>query len=752
MNGEARTGEIDDLLRGVRPGKSTIANLSGNLIGFADRPEDVNNYTLPFEEQRKLARRLSALNQIASTITSGIDLEQVISNILNSAAEVTGLDLCNIVILSEDGDQLIGKFSNLLSKEDLEHIVLNVEDSISGAAVKEQKVIALPDFPRQVHSPIGEKWGIKSTLLLPLRFKDKILGILYLSDLHREHEFSQDEIDVARAFADYAAIAVENARLFAGLQTSEQKYRELVENANDIIFSIDSTGRFTFYNSRFEQVLGYSSDELLDCPFTDIVAPKSVETSRESFRRALKGWIPGDSYELDLVTKTGQLVNAELSINTVYKEGTLASRQGIIRDISEKKKMFLENRRHIRELSALNAIAATVSQSLDLDEILNNTLDKVLEVMGIEAGSIYILDDTERVVRLVTWRGLEPQMVERQKEKHLSEGFAGTVTLTGEPIVAEDLTRDLRHQSSYVVKQGFRSLASLPITSKNKNWGALQLVSRRPRQFTEENVQLLTAIARQIGVAIENATLHDETVRMQKERISILKERLAQITHAQDQERRRLARELHDEMAQTLINLIVEMELSKSQHGDPWGGFQEIERYQRTLRDLLESTRRMLSDLRMISLTTIGLKAALDEDLLPRYRRESSCSVRCDYHNWPEDLPQDVSFNLYRIIQESLLNAKKHSHATEIHLNLKVEGRRLEVTVSDNGVGFDSDASGPLSSSGSHLGLIGNRERAALLGGEFIVTSGTGKGTIVRISVPIVWAGKQWTTASGISD
>ncbi len=167
-----------------------------------------------------------------------------------------------------------------------------------------------------------------------------------------------------------------------------------------------------------------------------------------------------------------------------------------------------------KELAALNDIAAVVSSSLDLEEILNAALDKTLEVMGIEAGGIYLLGEADSVgeeglLTVAAHKGMGPGFVKGIDNLKVGEGFSGHVVQTGEPLVVRDLLKDRRLTRSVVIESGFRAAAIVPLASREKVWGSLFVVTCEDRDFSEREVDLLTHIGDQIGVAIENARLFD---------------------------------------------------------------------------------------------------------------------------------------------------------------------------------------------------------------------------------------------------
>jgi len=180
-----------------------------------------------------------------------------------------------------------------------------------------------------------------------------------------------------------------------------------------------------------------------------------------------------------------------------------------------------------KEMATLNAIAATVSQSLDLNEILDDALDKTLQVMEIEAGGVYLLEEQDEkddgVLTIAAQRGFSPGFVEEIDRLRVGEGFSGRVVASGQPLVVRDASTDPRLTRMVVREERLRSLASVPLISKGKVLGALFAITRGYREFTDQDVQLLTSIGHQIGVAVENAGLYEDT-----------KSRLAQLSALQE--------------------------------------------------------------------------------------------------------------------------------------------------------------------------------------------------------------------------
>jgi GAF domain-containing protein/two-component sensor histidine kinase len=174
-----------------------------------------------------------------------------------------------------------------------------------------------------------------------------------------------------------------------------------------------------------------------------------------------------------------------------------------------------------RELSTLNAIAAVVSRSLDLEEILEDALDETIKVMGLDMGGIYLLDEDAQVLNMATSRGFRPGAADRVARISLEQEVSGRVARTGQPVVTDQWTNPFL--TNLLAGGRIRSLTSVPMTSKGKVLGTLFVGTRRVREFSQQDVQLLTSIGHQIGVAIENARLY-EVERRRAEQFRLISE------------------------------------------------------------------------------------------------------------------------------------------------------------------------------------------------------------------------------------
>lgn len=183
----------------------------------------------------------------------------------------------------------------------------------------------------------------------------------------------------------------------------------------------------------------------------------------------------------------------------------------IVRSTEELKKQREKNKKIAQDLSVLNAVSSAVLQSLDLDGILNETLDETLKVLGTDKGGIYLVDEQKDELVFSSYRGFSSEFIKGVESLKLGEGFAGYVVKSNEPYFVEDVSKEKRSTSSLIEKEGFQSFASVPLKSEDKILGVFNIVYHGYHKFTKREKDLLLAIANQLGIAIKNAKLFKQS-------------------------------------------------------------------------------------------------------------------------------------------------------------------------------------------------------------------------------------------------
>ena len=362
-----------------------------------------------------------------------------------------------------------------------------------------------------------------------------------------------------------------------------------------------------------------------------------------------------------------------------------------------------------RELSALNALAAVVSRSLELDAVMDAALNKTLEAMSMEAGAAFRLTDTGSL-SLMAARGLSDLFVDQVREMDLQQSLAAQAVGESAPVLRQVDDYPDGALKDGLRQQEFRSIVSVPLVARDSTLGVLNLATRDQRGISAEERTLLASVGRQAGMAVENARLYEEAE-----------------AAAAAAERNRLARELHDAVSQTLFSasMIADV-LPRLWEKHPEEAERRLGDLRRLTRGATAEMRTLLWELRPAAL----LEADLDE-LLGQLSKAVAGRAQLDVVVDVDPrlvVPVDVKVTLYRIAQEALNNVVRHASAEEVVLSVHGEGREIELSVRDDGRGFAREDIPP-----GHLGLSTMRERAESLGARFAVKSEPGKGTAITV-------------------
>jgi len=302
----------------------------------------------------------------------------------------------------------------------------------------------------------------------------------------------------------------ERQRAEEALRDSEEWSRGMLEAATTGIYLLQD-GRFQYVNPLFEQISGYTLDELKGLYSLDYVHPEDREKVREKAIDVLKGQssLP---YEFRLIRKDSELIWVLDRVASIQYKGK-RSVLGTIMDVTERKKAEDEVRLYTGQLETLFNIGATVSQTLNLGEILDSVLDKVMEVMGVEASGIFLLDEQTNKLLLRAHRGMPARLVRDLKALNVEDGFIGKVAQSGKPLLMDDVSVDHRLARSKA-RGKFESFAAVPIIAKEKIRGVMGVGSHRYREFPDWEVRMLGTISNQIGMAIENAQLYEHALQL----------------------------------------------------------------------------------------------------------------------------------------------------------------------------------------------------------------------------------------------
>ena len=371
------------------------------------------------------------------------------------------------------------------------------------------------------------------------------------------------------------------------------------------------------------------------------------------------------------------------------------------------------------DLEILNALARELSHSLELEHVLETALRTVAELLGLETGWVWLIDEHRPEPRLAATRNLPPGLIEHA-DLMLGECYCLSTYEAGDLRGAANVnvvwcTRlgKLREGAN-----GLQYHASIPLYADERRLGVLNVASRDWRKLSETDLNLLYTIGALVSLAIERTRLVERESRL-----------------AAVEERNRLARDLHDTLAQSLAAIALHLESAHllAERGDADRARETIERTLGLTRAALDDARRSVLELRAPPLEGRGLLAAIRvtvDGLRDRDGRPLELSVRAA--DGSDALPAAVETGLFNIAREALTNVARHAGTPAASVTLDRRADRVELRVADAGLGFDVDAV-----PSDRFGLVGMSERARLLGGTLAVSSERGRGTTIVVDVPL---------------
>jgi signal transduction histidine kinase len=393
-----------------------------------------------------------------------------------------------------------------------------------------------------------------------------------------------------------------------------------------------------------------------------------------------------------------------------------------------------------RRLELIGRATVAIAAERSLPALLQRIVDTAREVTNARYGALGVARESGGLAEFIT-SGITPEQRAAIGPPPEGHGLLGVILRGSSAVRIADI-------SAHPLAFGFpphhppmTSFLGAPILLRGRNLGNLYLTDKQgAAEFTEEDEQLIQVLAAHAAIAIDSARLYEQTNETLAQRVRELhaaNEQLQRLTAlvitAQEEERRRIARELHDDTAQALTSVLVRMRLLARQatRDEVRDGLYEL---LELTTDALDGVRRMALDLRPSTLDDLGLVPAV-ESYAREFGERWGIAVRTRVQGLSGRLPPDRELIVYRVIQEALTNVAKHAGATTVEISLQGEGEHLIATVRDNGRGFA--VAQTLEARERGLGLFGMQERAQLAGGYVDVQSTPGAGTTVSLVAPL---------------
>lgn len=436
--------------------------------------------------------------------------------------------------------------------------------------------------------------------------------------------------------------------------------------------------------------------------------------------------LPGAKLEVD-----GAVAYYDIIWAPLWRDGAIAGTVQVLDNATERVQALqlmearvaerteeLDRRREVAD--GLHDILAILNSCCPADEVMDYILGQAKRLLGSSAAAIYHLEHATGGIRTVTEHGIDEGLILDVTFPN-NEGFVANTVMQRKPMIVPDskilfgpitdrMAPDDRDRIHRVFTR-YRALLGMPLIIADGVWGALVLYYDEPREFTPEQLALASDLADHLALALENAELRDQAEEA-----------------AAAAERGRLARDLHDAVTQTLFSasLIAEV-VPRLWQRDQDEALRRLDELRRLTRGALAEMRALLLELRPAALVDADLGDVLHQLAEAAGTQGPSVSVRVG--GTSRRLAPDQQIALYRIAQEAVSNAVKHSQATQVEIDLLFEPDVVVLQVADNGAGFDASQV-----SGDHHGLRIMRERAEAAGAALEFRSVPGQGTRIKVT------------------
>jgi len=528
------------------------------------------------------------------------------------------------------------------------------------------------------------------------------------------------------------------------LWQSEMKYRIVADNTYDWEWWRDPEGNFIYVSPSCKRITHHEAEEFIKDPdlLLKIIHPDDKSSSIRHQIEVEEKHTTGE-IEFRILRPDGSLRWIAHACQPVFNEQhRFLGRRGSNRDITERKEIE-------KRIEATNALLNLFVRMPSRKDYLDAALELIQNWSSCRYAGIRVLNEKD-YIPYESYRGFSRQFWESENllsvkydqcacirvvtgnpdpQDHPMMTLAGSFWCNNTFEFVGNLSEEEKARFRGVcVQHGFKSVAIIPIRYHEKILGTIHLADEKEGIVPLRNIEFLESMAPLIGEAVNGFNLEEE-LHASETRLRLLS---SQLLTVQEAERKRIAREIHDSIGQTLaaIKFGLESKLSQMGAGSPPPGI-SIENIVSLAQNGIEESRRIQMDLRPSVLDDLGILATIGWFTREFQKVYSHISVEKQISVEENEIPDSLKTVLFRVLQEAMNNAAKHSKADLARLILRKTVDKIELSFEDNGEGFN------IESSTKGLGLTSMRERTELSGGSFAIESTPGKGTTIKAYWPL---------------
>jgi PAS domain S-box-containing protein len=517
---------------------------------------------------------------------------------------------------------------------------------------------------------------------------------------------------------------------------SEIPLNVLAEAAADGVILIDDQSTILFVNPAAGRIFGYEPVDILGNKLTSLMPERLRQIHLAALERYIatgQRHISWQNVELTGLCKSGREFPMEVSLTEYTSQGRRFF-TGFVRDVTERKQAEEALRVRADELQVRRARQAALVAEIhasfaskthgDLRSILQASAESVVRHLDAAFARIWTINYQENVLELQASAGQYTRLNGEYARILVGELHIGGIAQERKPYIANDLVNDpLTEHPEWAEQEHIIALAGYPLMVEGRLVGVLAMFARQG--LGPDTLDALASVADTIAQGAERKQA-EQTLRQANEQLHVLSRRLFQI---QEDERRHLARELHDQLGQALTAAKIDLQAARLEER---AIVRRLDDSIAIIERLLQQVRQLSLELRPPLLDDLGLVPALRWYLDQQAQR---ADLRVEFFADPalERIDAAIETACFRVAQEALTNVVRHARARTVSVELDRTPEVLHLVVRDDGIGFDVATA----QQGASLGLLGMRERVALVGGELDCKSAPGRGTEVHAFFPV---------------
>jgi len=729
-----------------------------------------------FDELQKQADRLRLINEVARQITTILNVDDLLSILVQAIHDRLNYSAVSIFEVDQANNRAILK---AITGQTPNWLLPNVhqQDLLTGAigaVVQSGQPALVKNVKETPEYDLIANTDYVAGVVVPVYIHNRLEALISVQS-ETVAAFNEHDIWTLETLSQQAAIAVENARLYRDITQRLEELAVLHDAGQAFISTLDLDEMLAIIMERTCAALaaeyGYvllTNEARTESTFVAAVGEKAQ--SLKGRRIPLEGTIIGtvvrqgkalrindtsslpqflmelDSYVgvhtqslmVAPLTNKGKILGALLvtnkqrevfsknNLNLLTALGQLAS--GTI----ENARLFRQVQRYTQDLkeavaartnhlTVVNETSRAISSLLTVDDLFDNVTRLISQLFDQARVSVGLRVRNYIIFQKVYDGEFEANQIRPNHRLPLGRShLPGQVVLSGETRFLAQISTAELYQLTTADGQQSKAMV-VPLTIGGKTIGVIVVQSQSGLASPTRDQETLEALASQVAVAMENARL------LKKAREIAI-----------EQERTRLARDMHDGVAQNLAYLLLQVDrcLAMVEEDSHPKLEAELENMSQVISHNIEELRRHIFDLRPVGLEGQSIFQALCQ-MIHEFGRQLGLKTHCDITGDPLELPPDVEASLYRVFQEALSNIRRHARCTDVSVTLESKpDKSLSLTIEDNGQGFDPDkiVRSPLQRQG--LGLVSMEERVRNLGGTFTINSAPGQGTTISLYLP----------------